>query len=207
MQVGKNKNGFTIVELLIVIVVIGILAAITIVAFNGVTKRASISAVQSELEQNAKVIMATVATSATGQLSTIDAMPGGAANIRMTLSRYKVVTYCTDGISFVLAAQLPTGEKYYVKNNSTPVLDNTIDAFSPCTSLSIAGARITYLNLPTPCTVQLSPCTYTGPATLVYGSIAQASFLRVLNDSSSTCDDSLGDPASGYIKSCYVYPN
>lgn len=35
----KNR-GFTIVELLIVIVVIGILAAITIVAFNGVQQRA-----------------------------------------------------------------------------------------------------------------------------------------------------------------------
>ncbi len=35
-----NKQGFTIVELLIVIVVIGILAAITIVAFNGVQGRA-----------------------------------------------------------------------------------------------------------------------------------------------------------------------
>lgn len=38
---GKNKHiyGFTIVELLIVIVVIGILAAITIVAFNGIQQR------------------------------------------------------------------------------------------------------------------------------------------------------------------------
>jgi prepilin-type N-terminal cleavage/methylation domain-containing protein len=36
-----NKNGFTIVELLIVIVVIGILAAITITAFNGVQQRAN----------------------------------------------------------------------------------------------------------------------------------------------------------------------
>lgn len=37
----QRKHGFTIVELLIVIVVIGILAAITIVAFNGVQQRAS----------------------------------------------------------------------------------------------------------------------------------------------------------------------
>ena len=36
-----NKRGFTIVELLIVIVVIGILAAITIVAYNGIQTRAN----------------------------------------------------------------------------------------------------------------------------------------------------------------------
>lgn len=36
----KTTSGFTIVELLIVIVVIGILAAITIVSFNGVQSRA-----------------------------------------------------------------------------------------------------------------------------------------------------------------------
>jgi len=35
-----GKNGFTIVELLIVIVVIGILAAITVVAYNGIQSRA-----------------------------------------------------------------------------------------------------------------------------------------------------------------------
>lgn len=37
----RGRSGFTIVELLIVIVVIGILAAITIVAFNGVQQRAN----------------------------------------------------------------------------------------------------------------------------------------------------------------------
>lgn len=36
----RNTRGFTIVDLLIVIVVIAILAAITIVAFNGIQQRA-----------------------------------------------------------------------------------------------------------------------------------------------------------------------
>lgn len=39
-----RSNGFTIVELLIVIVVIGILAAITIVAYNGVQEKARMAA-------------------------------------------------------------------------------------------------------------------------------------------------------------------
>lgn len=43
----KRDRGFTIVELLIVIVVIAILAAITIVAYNGITRRANGSAAQS----------------------------------------------------------------------------------------------------------------------------------------------------------------
>lgn len=46
-----NNRGFTIVELLIVIVVIGILAAITIVSYQGVTKRAQIAAVSDGLKK------------------------------------------------------------------------------------------------------------------------------------------------------------
>lgn len=45
----KKAYGFTIVELLIVIVVIGILAAITIVAYNGMQQRAEVAAAKVDL--------------------------------------------------------------------------------------------------------------------------------------------------------------
>lgn len=48
---SRMSSGFTIVELLIVVVVIAILAAITIVAYNGVTNKAKDSARVSELAQ------------------------------------------------------------------------------------------------------------------------------------------------------------
>lgn len=49
-----KQTGFTIVELLIVIVVIGILAAITIVAYNGIQGRANDTSIQSDLNNIAK---------------------------------------------------------------------------------------------------------------------------------------------------------
>lgn len=48
------NKGFTVVELLVVIVVIGILAAITIAAFNGIQRRASATSIKSDLAQAAK---------------------------------------------------------------------------------------------------------------------------------------------------------
>ena len=52
----KKQNGFTIVELLIVIVIIGILAAITVVAYNGIQQRAKNQAASSDLANLAKAI-------------------------------------------------------------------------------------------------------------------------------------------------------
>ena len=52
----SRVQGFTIVELLIVIVVIGILAAIVIVAFNGVQQRARTASAQSDLSAIGKLV-------------------------------------------------------------------------------------------------------------------------------------------------------
>lgn len=67
----KSKNaGFTIVELLIVIVVIGILAAITIVSFNGVQNRAKDAAQVTAVSQWESIIKLYVAQHGSVPLST-----------------------------------------------------------------------------------------------------------------------------------------
>lgn len=53
---GGHTKGFTIVELLIVVVLIAILATITIVAYNGLQKRAQTSAVATALNQASKKV-------------------------------------------------------------------------------------------------------------------------------------------------------
>lgn len=57
-NLSRRKSGFTIVELLIVIVVIAILATISIVAYNGIQNRAKTSAGQELASQIVKKLEA-----------------------------------------------------------------------------------------------------------------------------------------------------
>lgn len=56
MSSTSLRRGFTIVELLVVIVVIGILSAITIVSYNGITRNAKITALKADLHTAAMQI-------------------------------------------------------------------------------------------------------------------------------------------------------
>lgn len=72
-----RQKGFTIVELLIVIVVIGILAAITIVAFNGVQSRAKVASVQSLVKLVSKKV--NIYYAANGQYPTLTQLQNNTA--------------------------------------------------------------------------------------------------------------------------------
>jgi len=88
----KNKNqGFTIVELLIVVVVIAILAAITIVSYNGITNRANASVAKSMASGFEKKIHLFVADGPTGTYprawADLTGGPSGTSTIRGVTGR------------------------------------------------------------------------------------------------------------------------
>ena len=99
----KNK-GFTIVELLIVIVVIGILAAITIVAYNGLQQRARDSERKSELAIIERYVKMYIADNGTPP-STASGCYHARSNV---LSGCESMNSLPNIATYLTTAQLPT---------------------------------------------------------------------------------------------------
>ena len=127
-----KRTGFTIVELLIVIVVIGILAAITIVAYNGIQNRTHDTAIQSDLRNLASKVREFQAIN--GRLPSLDMGSTGVfSQIKPSVTKdsygahYEPTTgshnliYCLSGDQFVFVAASKSGNVY--KYSSTTGLD------------------------------------------------------------------------------------
>ena len=116
-NIGKfshlSTRGFTIVELLIVIVVIGILAAIVIVAYNGITQRAKATGYKSDANSIVKVAEA-INSDASGGYPTTNAgftsptWSTGTATAKLPNNVYAVVTTGTVTNSESSASGAPT---------------------------------------------------------------------------------------------------
>ena len=125
LQTLKDQKGFTIVELLIVIVVIGILAAITIVAYTGIQNRAKNSTAQSAASTLAKKAEAYFAENSQYP-NTADVITGTGAQNGVTTTSTST-WYSAQGTAFTTTASttftsatVPASEKnvYYVPNGT-----------------------------------------------------------------------------------------
>jgi len=122
MVTSKNRQfqGFTIVELLIVVVIIAILAAITIIVFNGITGRARDSSVKADITSFAKVLENEKTVAGTYP-ATAAAANGGKG---LVSSGGNSVSYNVDGTYTVFCLQVSRSgsSSYFVTNGSlTPV--------------------------------------------------------------------------------------
>lgn len=136
---NHKRHGFTIVELLIVIVVIAVLATISMVAFNGVQERARLSAHKSNLTSIVKAIELYYADnnsypgSASGSCSTwTSSLSSGALYTALvptyiarlpsvpSLSDGSYYAYCwsANGIDYKILRLVPSGSVPYIENPS-----------------------------------------------------------------------------------------
>lgn len=120
-----NKNrGFTIVELLVVIVVIGVLAAVTIVSYTGISKRATVASLQSDLDNASRQLKLFSVDNSTFPASVTDCSisPDTLTNKCLRLSsENKIDSYTSTVSSFTLT--IKNGTVYYrITENSIPVL-------------------------------------------------------------------------------------
>jgi prepilin-type N-terminal cleavage/methylation domain-containing protein len=143
-KLTKKTSGFTIVELLIVIVVIGILAAITIVAYNGVQNKAKSSAGQAAANGAVKKSELFNADPANTGYPVLSANLTGAASS---------TTYAYTGATFLPAATAMTAANG--TSNSQPVL-----TFATCVGGGVQFGYWDYANAtPAVTTVNAGPVT------------------------------------------------
>ncbi len=107
----QSANGFTIVELLIVIVVIAILAAVTLVAYNGITKQAQIALLQSDLSNGSSTLGTYQAVNGT--------YPNSPSSAGLKASSGDILTYAVNGDATAWCLQATGWNMTYVLSNTS----------------------------------------------------------------------------------------
>ena len=140
-----KQNAFTIVELIVVMVIITILAAITIAAYDGIQDEAKRSAIQSDLDSVAKAMEVGVLKSSTNTYPITSTDIGNQISELFSRDAYRWVIYCTDSSTYKIAGRLEGSNDWYIIGSNTKLNMNT----SPGTSESLS-TTCTNLGIGTP---------------------------------------------------------
>lgn len=181
-QRKQTRGGFTIVELLIVVVVIAILAAITIVSYNGITQRANASVAQGAVDAARKKIAVYSVengdSSYPADLQALEAL--GLVSDDSVTYQYKVNTatdpdgYCVtataNGVSYHLGKDFT-----YTSGSTTNTINETTTVEGTCPGHGASGVSVT--NLVTNPSVEVSTSGYNNPngATIAQSGVRAAS--------------------------------
>lgn len=154
MTWAQKQTGFTIVELLIVVVVIAILAAITIVSYNGITNRANDSAIQQDLTTIAKKIQISYTqngvypTGAGLRTAGVTVSKGSYSRGMFNGASWYNMLYCwpdtTNPNRFALIAQSKSGNVYQWVDGSLTKIGTTLQgSIQQCASAGVTINGVT----------------------------------------------------------------
>lgn len=121
----KNKyDGFTIVEILVVIVVIGILASLTIVAYTGLSQKAAVASLQSDLDNASKQLKLDQVINSGYPTTLVSANNGKgiAASPNTTYNQYIYNNNANPQVFCITATNTPNNTSYKITNDTSPIL-------------------------------------------------------------------------------------
>ena len=130
----KTNKGFTLVELIIVIAVIGVLAAILIPVFSNVIEKANIKSALSDARNALSIYVAEYTTGVNGG----DCLPDGSVFVVSKAGKYLGVKYADNGLkttdadivwdtTVALAQAAGTATTYEASGKTATVLGETMD--------------------------------------------------------------------------------
>lgn len=203
-KLAKNK-GFTIVELLIVVVVIAILATITVVSYNGITRMARESAIKSELVSTAKSIKSESLLGAMNESLVSKYLTKTSSGTTVTYQYGNQDDYCLNAVD-------GNGTTFYVHTKDG--ISNTKNGACPTSVSTLTETRCvagrvyisTRIENSSPDTISVTGVIYNNTGAVISGSDT-ATVNTASNYYNLFSIGSVSSTPAGFSKAIITYPN
>ncbi len=124
-RINRHQDGFTIVEILVVIVIIGILAAITVISYLGINQRAIAVTLQSDLKNAANLLAISRVNSSDESYPTNESEFNDVIGSLFSTGNTATYNYYSASSSYCLEAENTDGTIYHISSDHKLTLEGS----------------------------------------------------------------------------------